>query len=139
MLITRFDCSISKTVTKKKQHGNKQQKKTSFFFDHLCTFAYDSKISIFAVERGIFIYPTYLLYSHAGSSVRKSHGCRSMLSVHHEFKDCNVFAFKHVFKINWLINKLHQKNYLNSRRVRQIGTLIRTKKEKQRLSPSSYS
>ena len=31
----------------------------------------------------------------------------SMLGVHHEFKDCNVFAFKHLFKINWLINKLH--------------------------------
>ena len=139
MLITRFYCSISKAVAGNKQHGNKQQKKIGLFSNHLGTFAYDSKITIFAAERGIFIYQTYLLYSHDGSSVRKSHGCRSMLGVHHEFKDCNVFAFKHLFKINWLINKLHQKNYLNSRRVRQIGTLIRTKKEKQRLSPSSYS
>ena len=107
MLITRFDCSISKTVTKNKQHGNKQRKKTSLLFDYLCTFAYDSKITIFAVERGIFIYPSYLLYSHAGSSVRKSHGYRSMLGIRREFKDCNVLAFKHLFEINWLINKLH--------------------------------
>ena len=70
MLITRFDCSISKAVTENKQHGNKQEKKTTLFFDHFGTFAYDSKITIFAVELGIFICSTYQHYSQAGFSVR---------------------------------------------------------------------
>ena len=30
-----------------------------------------------------------------------------MHGVHYEFKDCNVLAFKYLFKINWLINKPH--------------------------------
>ena len=66
MLINRFDCSISKSVTENKQHGNKQKKKTTLFIDHFGTFAYDSKITIFAVELGIFIYSTFQPYSQAG-------------------------------------------------------------------------
>ena len=99
MLITRFDCSISKAVTENKQHGNKQEKKTTLFFDHFGTFANDSKITIFAVELGIFIYSTYQHYSQAGFSVRMSAADLCALSVHHEFKDRNVLAFKHLFKI----------------------------------------
>ena len=87
-----------KAVTENKQHGNKQQKKTTLFFDHFGTFAYDSKITIFAVELGIFTYSTYQRYFQAGFSVLMS-AADPMLSVHHEFRDRNVLAFKHLFKI----------------------------------------
>ena len=44
-----------------KQHGNKQQKKTSLFFEHHCNIAYSSKITIFAVERVILtLFPRWL-------------------------------------------------------------------------------
>ena len=63
---------MSKAVTENKQHGNKQEKKTTLFFDHFGNFAYDLKITIFAVELGIFTYSTYQHYSQAGFSVRMS-------------------------------------------------------------------